>query len=83
MCGVSEGQQAGAKIKGRLWLYREAQRASWSRDHFLPRGDAGAWGPPRPPQQVLCQRAALNPPPLTPRPLLPALGLSSILFLLS
>ena len=77
MYGVCEGLQAGAGSSGVTVALKEAQRASGARTTPPP-------GPlPDPRSECLPQPAELNPAPPTPRRLLPALGLSSVLFVLS
>ena len=78
MCGVCEGLQAGAGSSGVTVALKEAQRASWSKDHSPPPGPL-----PGPRSECPPSQAELSPAPPMPRPLLPALGLSSVLFLLS
>ena len=56
MCGVCEGLQAGAGSSGVTVALKEAQRASWSKDHSPP-----PRAPPRPPQRVPAQPGRAQP----------------------
>lgn len=81
MCAVSEGLKAGARSSGVTVALKRGPEGVPEQGPLPPRWRQGLSQTPA--VSAHPSRAELSPPPRTPRPLLLALGLSSILFLLS
>lgn len=78
MCGVCEGLQAGAGSSGVTVALKRGPEGVPEQGPLPPQGPSQT-----PVASARLSRAELSPPPRTPLPLLPALGLSSVLSLLS